>query len=239
MDCSLWGSSIHRILQARVLELAAISFFRESSPPRYWTRVSSIASRWLYYLSHQGSSPFGAVPSGNLPGALPSGDSPVGNFQLRTGRQRQAATPLGRQNVKRFHRSALHFLFPKAEQWYLSSACPLVYSGKMRFVLPAGDPRAWISYFLRSALGIMMCNPHNKDILPWLEWKPRVSSLTQEGWSGSLVCSLWIALALTFCWESAGSFARNRGPDYPFLNIPSSPFTHSCWKMLIQINFNL
>ena len=57
MDCSLWGSSIHGILQARVLERIAISFSRGSSRPRDRTRVSSIANRQLYQLSHQGSSP--------------------------------------------------------------------------------------------------------------------------------------------------------------------------------------
>ena len=45
MDCSLPGSSVHRIFQARVLEWAAISFSRGSSQPRDWTQVSCIASR--------------------------------------------------------------------------------------------------------------------------------------------------------------------------------------------------
>ena len=35
MDCSLPGSSVHRILQARILEWVAISFSRESSQPRH------------------------------------------------------------------------------------------------------------------------------------------------------------------------------------------------------------
>ena len=43
MDCSLPGSSVHEIFQARVLEWVAISFSRESSRPRERTRVSSIA----------------------------------------------------------------------------------------------------------------------------------------------------------------------------------------------------
>ena len=34
MDCSLPGSSIHRIFQARILEWVAISFSRGSSQPR-------------------------------------------------------------------------------------------------------------------------------------------------------------------------------------------------------------
>ena len=45
MDCSLSGSSIHGIFQARVLEWIAISFSRESSQPRNRTRVSHIAGR--------------------------------------------------------------------------------------------------------------------------------------------------------------------------------------------------
>ena len=42
MDCSLPGSSVHGIFQARVLEWVAISFSRRSSWPRDWTRVSHI-----------------------------------------------------------------------------------------------------------------------------------------------------------------------------------------------------
>ena len=44
MDCSLSGSSVHGIFQARV-EWIAISFFRGSSQPRNQTQVSRIASR--------------------------------------------------------------------------------------------------------------------------------------------------------------------------------------------------
>ena len=55
-DCSLQGSSIHGIFQARLLESVAISFSRGSSQPRDRTWVSHIASRCLYRLSHQGSS---------------------------------------------------------------------------------------------------------------------------------------------------------------------------------------
>ena len=45
MDCSLPGSSLHGILQARVLEWVAISFSRGSSRPRDRTRVSRIPGR--------------------------------------------------------------------------------------------------------------------------------------------------------------------------------------------------
>ena len=37
MDCSLPGSSVHGIFQARILEWIAISFSKESSQPRDWT----------------------------------------------------------------------------------------------------------------------------------------------------------------------------------------------------------
>ena len=47
VDCSLPGSSVHEIFQARVLEWVAISFSRGSSWPREWTQVSRIAGRRL------------------------------------------------------------------------------------------------------------------------------------------------------------------------------------------------
>ena len=47
MDCSPPGSSIHGILQARILEWVAISFSRGSSWPRDRTEVSCIAGRWF------------------------------------------------------------------------------------------------------------------------------------------------------------------------------------------------
>ena len=56
MDCSLPGSSVHGIFQARVLEWVAISFSRGSSQHRDRTWVSHIVSRHFYHLSHRGSS---------------------------------------------------------------------------------------------------------------------------------------------------------------------------------------
>ena len=44
MDCSLPGSSVHGIFQARILEWVAISFSRGSSQPRDQTWVSCIAT---------------------------------------------------------------------------------------------------------------------------------------------------------------------------------------------------
>ena len=45
MDCSPEGSSVHGVLQARILEWVAISFSRGSSRPRDWTQVACIAGR--------------------------------------------------------------------------------------------------------------------------------------------------------------------------------------------------
>ena len=47
MDCSLPGSSVHGILQARILEWVAISFYRGSSRPRDGTCIP-----YLFYLLH-------------------------------------------------------------------------------------------------------------------------------------------------------------------------------------------
>ena len=52
MDCSLPGSSVHGIFQARILEWVAISFSRGSSQPRDRTQVSCIVGRRFYHLSH-------------------------------------------------------------------------------------------------------------------------------------------------------------------------------------------
>ena len=47
MNCSLLGTSVHGILQARVLEWVANSFSRGSSWHRDWTQVSCIAGRFF------------------------------------------------------------------------------------------------------------------------------------------------------------------------------------------------
>ena len=47
MGCSLPGSSVHGVLQTRILEWVAISFSRGSSQHRDWTQVSCIAGRFF------------------------------------------------------------------------------------------------------------------------------------------------------------------------------------------------
>ena len=66
-DCSLPGSSVHGILQARILESVAISFSRRSSSPRDGTLgllCFCIGRRVLYHLLH-GFNPWSL--SGSLP----------------------------------------------------------------------------------------------------------------------------------------------------------------------------
>ena len=55
MDCSLPGTSVHKISQARILVCVAISFSRRSFQPRDRTWVLPHCRQMLYCLSHQGS----------------------------------------------------------------------------------------------------------------------------------------------------------------------------------------
>ena len=49
MDCTLPGSSVHGILQARIPEWVAIPFSKASSQPKEQTRISFIAGRFFYH----------------------------------------------------------------------------------------------------------------------------------------------------------------------------------------------
>ena len=55
MDCSLQGSSVHGIFQARVLEWVAISISMGSSPTQGSNLGLPHCRQTLYHLSHQGS----------------------------------------------------------------------------------------------------------------------------------------------------------------------------------------
>ena len=57
MGCSLLGSSVHRVLQARIIERVAIASSRGSSQPRDQTHVSyvsCIGRGVLYHYRHLG-----------------------------------------------------------------------------------------------------------------------------------------------------------------------------------------
>ena len=59
VDCSPLGSSVHGILQTRILEWVTILFSRGSFWPRDWTRISYISciGRWVLYCYHHLGSP--------------------------------------------------------------------------------------------------------------------------------------------------------------------------------------
>ena len=61
IDCSPSGSSVHGILQARVLEWVAVLFSRRSSWPSAWTRFSWIAGRFFTIWVTRKASP-GSLP---------------------------------------------------------------------------------------------------------------------------------------------------------------------------------
>ena len=54
MNCRLPGSSIHRIIKARILEWVTVSFSWGSSQPNDWTHIFDIAGRFFLLLSHRG-----------------------------------------------------------------------------------------------------------------------------------------------------------------------------------------
>ena len=49
LDCNPPGSSVHGILQARILKWVAFPFSRGSSQPRYWIWVSCVTGRFFYH----------------------------------------------------------------------------------------------------------------------------------------------------------------------------------------------
>ena len=52
MDCCLPGSSVHGILQARVLEWVAMPSSRGSSQPRNWTHISGVSCIVSSFFTH-------------------------------------------------------------------------------------------------------------------------------------------------------------------------------------------
>ena len=74
-DCSLPGFSVHRILQAGILEWAAISFSRGSSRPRDRTHVSCISCIGrLFFVFLTTSATLGRKAMTNLDSILKSRD---------------------------------------------------------------------------------------------------------------------------------------------------------------------
>ena len=67
LDCSLPGSSVHGMSQARILECIAISFSRGSSQPRDQTCVSCIG-RWILFTTEPLGSPITMAQKSKDPG---------------------------------------------------------------------------------------------------------------------------------------------------------------------------
>ena len=63
MDCSLPGSSVHGILQARIVERTVMPFSRGSSRPRDWTQVFHIAGRFFTVWATREALSLGIFPS--------------------------------------------------------------------------------------------------------------------------------------------------------------------------------
>ena len=90
MDCSPPGSSVHGVLQARILEWVAISFFRGSSWPRNRTWVSHIAGRWFTDWAIREALSLWAVGIQmpcvicSLPGGLKSFEAFMGDINLQS-----------------------------------------------------------------------------------------------------------------------------------------------------------
>ena len=70
MNSSPSGSSVHGILQARILEWLAVPFSRGSSQPRDWTQVFRIAGRFFYHLRHQEAQEYWSGEPVSSPGDL-------------------------------------------------------------------------------------------------------------------------------------------------------------------------
>ena len=84
MDCSSPGSSVHGILQARILEWLAISFSRVSSQPRDWTWVFYITGRFFTVCATREALPASltlAHPKGDHVAWLSDGPIHLGPFR--------------------------------------------------------------------------------------------------------------------------------------------------------------
>ena len=85
MDCSPPGSSVHGILQARILEWVAIPFLRGSSWPRDWTWVSWIAGRFFTFWTTAAAKSLQSCPTLCDPiDGSPPGSPVPGILQART-----------------------------------------------------------------------------------------------------------------------------------------------------------
>ena len=83
MDCSLPGFSVHRILQARILEWVTTSFSRGSSQPRNRTWVSHIGGRRFNLWATREAQEYWSGWPNPSPGDLPNPGIEPGSLALQ------------------------------------------------------------------------------------------------------------------------------------------------------------
>ena len=169
MDCSPPGSSVHGILQTRILDWVAISSSRGSCWPRDWTCISCIARRVLYHwatweacknlLPANWAANARGSPRGTLPGCHPcSGPTwtPLGSPPLPLDSTAVPCSPVlpDLTLVTSWHRgrvalpNAPHVvpLLPfrvNARVWHWTSAC------RMALIILSGA--LWLCFLLPAA----------------------------------------------------------------------------------------
>ena len=104
VDCSPPGSSVHGILQARILKWVTIPFSRGSSRSRHWTLVSCIAGGF-FTLSHLGTSILKHYPW--LINSLLSHNNPLG-WRSELGKSKDTLPDY--ENLYQFHVSMYNFI---------------------------------------------------------------------------------------------------------------------------------
>ena len=138
MDCSLPGSSVHWIIQARILKWVALPFSRGSSPPRVWTWVSYIVGR---FFTIRGIREAHSLSTESLHVCMLSCFSPVWLFETPWTVAHQAPLSMGfsRQESWRGCHALLHGIFPT--QGMTSSLLGLLHwkAGSLPLV-PPGKP---------------------------------------------------------------------------------------------------
>ena len=149
MDCSLPGSSVHGISQARILEWVAISFSRGSSLPRDRTQVPCIAGRIFYKLAFPGSSDGkeSACNAGDLCSITKSGRSPAegsGNSLQCACLENPMDKPWGLKESDRTER-LFHCLYKLSHQGSLASPGTLKKKKKTTIEASTPAPRARVT----------------------------------------------------------------------------------------------
>ena len=131
MDCSLPGSSVHGIFQARILERVAISYSRGSSQPRDRTSLSCVSCiAGGYFATEPPGKPYAAAKSLKSCPTLcyptdsrPPGSPVPGILQART--QERVAISFSNAWKWKVKVKSLSCVRPSATLWTTASQTPL------------------------------------------------------------------------------------------------------------------